>query len=88
MTTARTCRLCDLRILVESNSIESTVIEVDSDKLHRCYFMVQEANSLVRYNLATERSEAPRVFKHPGTVSRMLKEEKIHRWRVVNVDQK
>lgn len=88
MAIVRTCRLSDLRILVKNNSIESTVIEVDSDKLHRCYFMVREAKALVRYNLVTDRSEEPRVFKHPGTVSRMLKEENIHRWRVVNVDQK
>ncbi len=88
MTIVRTCRLSDLRLLVESKSIKSTVIEVDSDKLYRCYFMVREAKALVRYNLVTERSEEPRAFKHPGTVSRMLKEENIHHWRVVNVDQK
>lgn len=87
MTIVRSCRLYDLRILVENNSIESTVIEVNSEKMHRCYFMVREAKALVRYNLATDRSEKPRRFKNPGTISRILKKENIHRWRVVNVDQ-
>lgn len=86
MAKLRTCTLSELRIFVECGAIESTVLEVDKDELYRCYFQVQEASGgLIRYTLVTQRSDEPRSFKHPGTVSRILKSENIHQWRVVNV---
>ncbi len=86
MAKLRTCTLSELRIFVECGAIESTVLEVDKEGLYRCYFHVQEAlGGLIRYTLVTQRSNEPRTFKHPGTVSRILKSENIHEWRVVNV---
>lgn len=86
MTKLRTCTLSELRLFVECGAIESTVLEVDNEGMYRCYFYVQEAKGgLIRYTLVTQRSDESRTFKHPGTVSRILKSENIHQWRVVNV---
>lgn len=81
-------QLSDLRIMVALNKIESTVLEVDEQGMYRCYFEVREGTEIVRYSLVTQRSNTPRPFKNPGTISRILKAESIHHWRVVNVNRK